>query len=340
MIVLALIAAAFMNGNWLAVVAHTQKYHHDGALSRPACRSFFDEFKSQCIWAMAVGYGVYFGFCGYLEWKYYVRGRGKELEWKCQPRRYLPGHLVWDQIKWGCTGLMVTNVVSAVVATHVVCGGYSRVYMSVCQYPFWWWILQWPVIFVQQDYATYWIHRTFHTKFLFKHFHSLHHRYFQPTPWSVTAIHPFEITLVQLSMVVPIFIYPVHWVPFYGLALYTYYHGIIQHSGINFKARRWQPWQPDSMFHDNHHQYCHVNFGFNCYMWDQIHGSARKPDCCYNERTDGWGSGRPLASLSENDLRLEIRERAAENPKAYRDNMNPYSLLDEFSTTVKTKTVE
>lgn len=55
----------------------------------------------------------------------------------------------------------------------------------------------------------------------------------------------------------------------------------------------------------------------------------RKPDRCYNEQTDGWGSGQPVASLSNNDLRREIRERAAENPMAYRDNLNPY-LLREF----------
>jgi len=59
--------------------------------------------------------------------------------------------------------------------------------------------------------VTYWIHRSFHSKFLFKHFHSIHHRYFQPTPWSVTAIHPLELITVQLAMVLPIFIYPVHW---------------------------------------------------------------------------------------------------------------------------------
>lgn len=62
-----------------------------------------------------------------------------------------------------------------------------------------------------QDYVTYWIHRSFHSGFLYKHFHCLHHRYFQPTPWSVTAIHPVEITVVQLAMVAPIFVYPVHW---------------------------------------------------------------------------------------------------------------------------------
>lgn len=65
-------------------------------------------------------------------------------------------------------------------------------------------------------------------------------------------------------------------VPFYGLALYTYYHGIVQHSGITFKSRWWQPWQPDCMFHDNHHQYCHVNYGFNCSLWDKVSGTFEK----------------------------------------------------------------
>lgn len=57
---------------------------------------------------------------------------------------------------------------------------------------------------------------------------------------------------------------------FYGILIYTYYHGIIDHSGITFKAQWWQPWQPDAIFHDNHHQYTHVNFGFNMYLWDKV----------------------------------------------------------------------
>lgn len=54
------------------------------------------------------------------------------------------------------------------------------------------------------------------------------------------------------------------------LLSYTYYHGIIDHSGINFKAYWWQPWQPNCIFHDNHHQYFHVNFGFNIKYWDTV----------------------------------------------------------------------
>ena len=58
--------------------------------------------------------------------------------------------------------------------------------------------------------------------------------------------------------------------PFSFVLLYTYYHGIIDHSGITFKRAWWQPWQPDCIFHDNHHQYFHVNFGFNIEYWDKV----------------------------------------------------------------------
>ena len=59
-------------------------------------------------------------------------------------------------------------------------------------------------------------------------------------------------------------------VPFSAILIYTYYHGILDHSGIAFKRQWWQPWQPDAMFHDNHHQYFHVNFGFNIEFWDKV----------------------------------------------------------------------
>lgn len=62
------------------------------------------------------------------------------------------------------------------------------------------------------------------------------------------------------------------------IAIYTYYNGIMDHSGVDFKASWWQPWRPDTMFHDNHHQYFHVNFGFNCYYWDIVRPNARMAD--------------------------------------------------------------
>ena len=70
--------------------------------------------------------------------------------------------------------------------------------------------------------------------------------------------------------------------PFSAILIYTYYHGILDHSGIAFKRQWWQPWQPDAMFHDNHHQYFHVNFGFNIEFWDKVRPSVEK----VHKRTD------------------------------------------------------
>ncbi|KOB76279.1 putative C-5 sterol desaturase, partial [Operophtera brumata] len=92
-------------------------------------------------------------------------------------------------------------------------------------------------------------------------FHKLHHKYKQPTAFSVTAIHPVEIMHVQLTMCLPLFTVPVHWLPFYAVAIYNYYHGILDHSGISFKAQWWQPWQPDAEFHDQHHDYTELCAG-------------------------------------------------------------------------------
>lgn len=137
---------------------------------------------------------------------------------------------------------------------------------------------------------TYWLHRIYHMPFLYKRFHKLHHRYKQPTAFSVTAIHPVESIHIQLFLATPLILVPVHWckcfsytfgtvwlnkychmvVPFYTSAFYAYYHGILDHSGVNFKSYWWQPWQPDAIFHDNHHQYFHVNFAFNISYWDKV----------------------------------------------------------------------
>lgn len=65
--------------------------------------------------------------------------------------------------------------------------------------------------FFFQDHSVYWIHRIYHWPWLYKHFHKLHHKYKQPTAFSVTAIHPVESLHIQLTLTLPLFIIPVHW---------------------------------------------------------------------------------------------------------------------------------
>ncbi|XP_077861419.1 lathosterol oxidase-like [Saccoglossus kowalevskii] len=81
------------------------------------------------------------------------------------------------------------------------------------------------------------------------------------------------------------FVVPLHPAVYLGVLVYNYYYGVIDHSGIYLRAV-W-PWQPSSMFHDDHHKYFHCNFGVNTKLFDWIHGTLRQPDRYYSEATFG-----------------------------------------------------
>lgn len=51
----------------------------------------------------------------------------------------------------------------------------------------------------------------YHTPFLYKNFHKLHHTYKQPTAFSVTAIHPIEFIHMQAVLMSPLVLVPTHW---------------------------------------------------------------------------------------------------------------------------------
>lgn len=330
--------AISINGEWINIAIHAGKQF-----------GFFNKSESQetnvnytqtmeslhlqnvgtfVLSAAGVSYGMYFLIGGVLHWYFYVRQRDRPEEWKCQPKKWLPPELERHEIFLGSSTLLVNSVLSGILSCYIANGGYSTVYYGWTDYGWWWLFLQIPVVYIYQDYSTYWIHRIYHIPILYKNFHKLHHKYKQPTAFSVTAIHPVEAVHIQMHYVLPLFVLPVHWVPFYILQLYVYYHGIIDHSGVNFKAQWWQPWQPDAIFHDNHHQYFHVNFGFNMSIWDKIHGTYRRKDRLYTEDIY-YGQGKALTEATQEELAADIDERLSENPLAYRGNKLEFQLTAE-----------
>ncbi|KAL4713290.1 hypothetical protein ACJJTC_018638 [Scirpophaga incertulas] len=235
--------------------------------------------------AHLVSFSMYYLIGGFLHWYFYVSRRNVPHEWKIQPTKWLSTDLERHEILVGTFSLFLTGSFSAFLATYICNGNPSTVYYQFNEHGWLWFLLQFPIIFIYIDYTTYVMHRLYHTPWLYKHFHKLHHKYKQPTAFSVTAIHPVEIMHIQLTMCLPLFTVPVHWMPFYVVAIYNYYHGIIDHSGIDFKSYWWQPWQPDAVFHDNHHEFFHCNFGFNMSLWDRLHGTMRKNNRVYTEET-------------------------------------------------------
>ncbi|XP_044258866.1 delta(7)-sterol 5(6)-desaturase erg31-like isoform X2 [Tribolium madens] len=310
-----------VNGDWVNIFVHIARQF--GYTSRQENSRKDVSFKWSEISLESLGLQDFWS--GFLHWYFYVRRRDRAEDWKCQPKKWLSPELERHEIILGSLTLFLNASTSGLLACYIANGGYSTVYYNVADYGWLWFFLQWPVIFIYQDYITYWMHRIYHTPFLYRNFHKLHHKYKQPTAFSVTAIHPVEALHIQLMYILPLFIIPTHWFPFYVVALYTYYHGIIDHSGVNFKAYWWQPWQPDAIFHDNHHQYFHVNFAFNIGYWDKLHGTYRRKDRVYTEDIF-YGKGKRIDEVSAEELKADLKERESENPLAYRDNKMEFKL--------------
>ncbi|XP_028027329.1 cholesterol 25-hydroxylase-like [Bombyx mandarina] len=279
-----------------------------------------ENFSIIFILANVVSFGFYFIIGGFLHWYFYVKRRHLASEWKIQPNKWLSPELERHEIMIGTLSLIITSSFSAFLACYIFNGNPCTVYFQFDEYGWIWFFLQFPVIFIYIDYTTYIMHRLYHTPWLYKHFHKLHHKYKQPTAFSVTAIHPVEIMHIQLTMCLPLFTIPTHWASFYAVAIYNYYHGIIDHSGINFKAQWWQPWQPDAEFHDQHHEFFHCNFGFNMSLWDKWHGTMRKQYSVYTEET--FHGEAPSAETAEGKAILEA------NPE----------LIDSINKPLLTKT--
>ena len=73
--------------------------------------------------------------------------------------------------------------------------GYTAMYARVEEYGMVWFAASFPVLFLWIEIWAYSSHRFWHQKFLYSHFHKVHHRYQPPTAFSAVAFHPVEFAL-------------------------------------------------------------------------------------------------------------------------------------------------
>ncbi|XP_055599752.1 uncharacterized protein LOC129748961 [Uranotaenia lowii] len=335
--------ALAIKGDWILIIVHAWKHLNlsenagtdEQLLKNTPLIHRFDGLTFYLTAAILGSYFIYFAIGGFIHWYFYVNRRDKAHEWKCQPEKFLSPELELHEIVVGSSSLLMVSILTGLISCYAMNDGRGlTIYYRFDEFGWAWFFAQFFVVFVYQDYTTYWIHRIFHWPWLYRNFHKLHHTYKQPTAFSVTASHPVEIISTQLVMLVPIVTFPVHWVPFYVVAVYAYCHGILSHSGVNFKSFWWQPWQPDTIFHDNHHQYFHVNFAFNIYYWDVLHGTYRQKNRVYTEDIF-YGRGKKIDEVSAEVLESDIVQRNLENPHAYKNSVHRYKLNHEDLSRLK-----
>lgn len=158
--------------------------------------------------------------------------------WKCKLHQYFSRNNIYlnferihfrHEIAVGCVSLFCLSSVTGIVSWYSLNGGtLLTVYYRCNEYGWLWFFLQVPIVFMYQvwtcfksvdiwnfifkssifqDYLTYLIHRMYHTPWFYERFHKIHHKYKQPTAFSVTAIHVhfFVLFLNNVSLIYNIF---------------------------------------------------------------------------------------------------------------------------------------
>lgn len=114
----------------------------------------------------------------------------------------------------------------------------------------------------------YYLHRLFHTSFLYKKIHKIHHELKSPIPISAIYAHPLEHVIVN---VMPIMLGPFIFGSHVAISALWFmvvnFNTVVSHSGYKIYCL-------DGTDHDNHHKYFYCNFGI--YLFDWLHGTTEK----------------------------------------------------------------
>ncbi|KAK2428503.1 sterol 4-alpha-methyl-oxidase 2-2 [Trifolium repens] len=117
--------------------------------------------------------------------------------------------------------------------------------------------------FILEDFIFYWGHRILHTKWLYKHVHSVHHEY--ATPFGLTSeyAHPAEILFLGFATIFGPAITGPHLITLWLWMVLRVLETGEAHSGYHF------PWSPSNFFplyggtdfHDYHHRLLYTKSG-------------------------------------------------------------------------------
>ncbi|KAG2673339.1 hypothetical protein I3843_13G074100 [Carya illinoinensis] len=117
--------------------------------------------------------------------------------------------------------------------------------------------------FILEDFIFYWGHRVLHTKWLYKHVHSVHHEY--ATPFGLTSeyAHPAEILFLGFATIFGPAITGPHLITLWLWMVLRVLETVEAHCGYHFpwSLSNFLPLYGGSDFHDYHHRLLYTKSG-------------------------------------------------------------------------------
>ena len=260
-------------------------------------------------WKCVVGYLAfsaigasysYYHHCSAIEkWKSLQKSDTNSLkEWKCQPKNTSSEENKRFARYLGTFNAGFAAILGMATSLMHLHGQHTLLYFDVSEHGILWYLASFVVFFAWIECFAYMFHRFFHLKFIYKHFHKMHHRFQPPTSFSAVAFHPFEFACYVLGGQAIFFVIPIHPSVMLAVGGYTAFYLIEDHSGIRQTSPF--PWQPTTMYHDDHHRYFHVNFGQHVLWFDWVFGTLRKVNRTYGEGCFGGKGGVAMRPVGPN----------------------------------------
>lgn len=247
------------------------------------------EWYEYVLMSVLGGNAFYLGFGGIVHWWHYIKNRDKAEEWKIQPKRFLTKKQTKEAFLLGIFNMNMASFLSGFLAWGVFEKGWTQIYFDINEYSYSWAFLSLILAFLFLDGAAYYYHVLGHRPFMYKHFHKVHHRYLAPEFFTLSAVHPVEWFVQVCYTFAPAFLFPIHWSAYLVVLVVAFLYGFWDHSGIKLNFNL--PFHGSNSFHDDHHKYFHVNFGFLTPIFDRIHDTARREGHRYREDTFTGGKG-------------------------------------------------
>ena len=220
----------------------------------------------------------------YGGWEFILYSKYSIFRKKLASRKYNPEYPDKEQtyrdIKWSLLSTVISSFVEIIIIYFYKINIRFIFYSNFWQYPISsiLWLLFIPY---WRMFHFYWIHRMSHPwkpsgsfkwipdigQFLYKNFHSLHHKSYNTSPWNGLCMHPIDLLLYLSGILVPLS---------FGISqhvihiLFSKYHATISvvsgHDGYDLPAS-------GNLFHYLHHAHFECNYGTPVLPFDYWFGT-------------------------------------------------------------------
>lgn len=157
---------------------------------------------------------------------------------------------------------------------------YHLKYDDIAEFGWGYWTLSIVLMIILHDTYFYWTHRAMHHPKLYKHFHLVHHKSVNPSPWAAYAFHPLE-GIVEAGVIFPIaFFIPFHATALMVFLIFMMVYNVYGHLGWELYPKGFNnhpigKWLNTSVNHNQHHKFFEGNYGLYFLFWDRAMGTLR-----------------------------------------------------------------